>query len=190
LPYFVSNVAWELAYFLQWSMVYAKDFGSKDEEHRIYKLHLEAINKNPNLLENRDIEKTLGSARRALNNFKGEADSDKVTSLWQNSSSFLNMLRTAVDLNTSKILNRVADLHDDVSQTIFNVSKDKLRIERKRTHFYEKSQESPSKKTKADYIIDEDTLNSKESDSEENCVEISEEKLQESPTKRTKADYI
>ncbi|CAG8707867.1 14952_t:CDS:2, partial [Funneliformis caledonium] len=171
------NIAWELVDFLQWSMVYAKDFGSKDKEHRIYKTYLEAINNNPNLLENCNIGATQESARRVLNNFKEEANSDKVTSLWQNSLSFLNMLRTAVDLNTNKILNRVSDLHDDVSQTIFNVTKDKLRFEHKRAHFYEEnSQESPPKKTKADYINDENTDNLEERDSEESGIEVNDAK--------------
>ncbi|CAG8744528.1 7317_t:CDS:2, partial [Funneliformis mosseae] len=49
---------------------YAKDFGSKVEEHCIYKIHLEAINNNPNLLENRDIGATRKLARQVLNNFK------------------------------------------------------------------------------------------------------------------------
>ena len=44
-------------------MVYTKDFRSKDEEYHIYKLHLKAINKNPNLLENHDIEATLKSVK-------------------------------------------------------------------------------------------------------------------------------
>ncbi|RIA83733.1 hypothetical protein C1645_448335 [Glomus cerebriforme] len=124
LPYFVSNVAWELVDFLHWSMVYAKDFGT-----------------------------TLESARRALNKFKEEANSDKVTSFWQNSSSFLNMLRTAVDLNTNKILNRVSDLHDDVSQTIFNKVSELVFMKKSRKNHHQKKRKKTSGK-KIHYLME------------------------------------
>ncbi|PKK77604.1 hypothetical protein RhiirC2_844174 [Rhizophagus irregularis] len=52
------------------------------------------------------------------------------------------------NLNTNKILNRVSDLHDDVSQTILKINYDLVaHSKRKRARFYEeKSQESPPKK--------------------------------------------
>ena len=50
-------------------------------------------------------------------------------------------------------------------------------LERKRAHFYEEnSQESPPKKTKADYINDENTDNSEERDLEESGMEVNDAK--------------
>ena len=47
----------------------------------------------------------------------------------------------------------------------------------KRAHFYEENlQESPPKKTKADYINDENTDNSEERDSEESGMEVNDAK--------------
>jgi hypothetical protein len=51
-------------------MFYADDFGSKDNEHRIYKTYLETIYNEPNLLTSRDSESRRKSAEKALKNFK------------------------------------------------------------------------------------------------------------------------
>src|SRR5947208_10153268 len=88
----------------------------------------------------------------------------------EKSPSFMKTLNTAVNLNTNKIVSRVAELHDDFSDTIFNATQDKLRLgkfyiflffhriitalvillEHKRSRFFEdRLQESASKKTKA-----------------------------------------
>ncbi|CAG8761622.1 5081_t:CDS:1, partial [Dentiscutata heterogama] len=51
LPYFQNNETWSLIDFLQWSIVYAKDFGKKEEEHRTYKICLEQLTQSPHLLK-------------------------------------------------------------------------------------------------------------------------------------------
>jgi hypothetical protein len=70
LRYFKNNISWDLESFLSWSMFYARDFGSKDTEHRTYRTYLEAILNDPKLLEPLDTEAAFELAKNALKEFK------------------------------------------------------------------------------------------------------------------------
>ena len=70
LLYFENNILWSLENFLKWSIAYAGNFGNKDNEHRIYKIYLEMIYNDPNLLTSRDNESQRNSAEEALKNFE------------------------------------------------------------------------------------------------------------------------
>ncbi|CAJ0745155.1 10472_t:CDS:2, partial [Entrophospora sp. SA101] len=147
LHYFKNNVSWDLEGFLNWSMFYATDFGNKDMEHRAYRTYLEAILNDPKLLEPRDGETARELAEEALKEFKKEANSVKIDIFWRNCPSFLETLNTAVNLNTNKMIGRVSELHEDVSNTIFSITQDKLHFERKRVRSHEEeSVESQKKK--------------------------------------------
>ncbi|CAH1758472.1 6412_t:CDS:2, partial [Entrophospora sp. SA101] len=147
LHYFKNNVSWDLEGFLNWSMFYATDFGNKDMEHRAYRTYLEAILNDPKLLEPRDGETARELAEEALKEFKKKANSVKIDIFWRNCPSFLETLNTAVNLNTNKMIGRVSELHEDVSNTIFSITQDKLHFERKRVRSHEEeSVESQKKK--------------------------------------------
>ncbi|RIA83704.1 hypothetical protein C1645_833355 [Glomus cerebriforme] len=49
----------------------------------------------------------------------------------------------AVNLNTNKIIDQVSELHDDISDTIFSITQDKLRFEHKRVHPHEEKDTLP-----------------------------------------------
>ncbi|CAG8801331.1 19632_t:CDS:2, partial [Racocetra persica] len=149
LHYFENNMLWGLESFLQWSLFYANDFsGNKDNEHRIYKIHLEAIYNDPNLLKNRDSESLQKSAEDALKNFKKETDSVRVAEFWRESPSFLKTLKVAINLNADKMASRVAELHDDFSDTIFNITQNQLQLRfgHKRSHSHEENFQEPQRK--------------------------------------------
>ncbi|CAG8513839.1 10694_t:CDS:2 [Dentiscutata heterogama] len=148
LYYFENNISWSLESFLQWSLFYANDFdGNKDKEHRIYKTHLEAIYNDPNLLKNRDSE-SLQKSAEALKNFKMEADSVQVGEFWKKSPSFLETLKIAINLNADKMVSRVAELHDDFSNTIFSVTQNQLQLRfgHKRSYSHEENFLEPQRK--------------------------------------------
>ncbi|CAG8598907.1 11844_t:CDS:10 [Diversispora eburnea] len=158
LHYFENNTSWSLENFLQWSTFYARDFGSKDDEHRIYKTYLENICKDPNLIKSRDNETVRKLAEEALEKFRDEVNSVQIDDLWRKCPSFLETLKKAIDLNADKMASRVAVLHDNFSDTIFNVTQDQLRsgFERKRSYFFdEKSHELQPKKTKTSNAVEE-----------------------------------
>ncbi|PKC56605.1 hypothetical protein RhiirA1_473753 [Rhizophagus irregularis] len=73
-----------------------------------------------------------------------EANSVQVAEIWKKSSIFTETLNTTINLNANKMVSRVAELHDDFSDTIFSVTKDQLRFERKQSL----EDRSASKKTK------------------------------------------
>ena len=56
LPYFESNEMWSLIDFLQWSIVFAKSFGDKQNEHLLYKVCLEKLHLKPQLLKSCNSE--------------------------------------------------------------------------------------------------------------------------------------
>ncbi|CAJ0886727.1 11721_t:CDS:2, partial [Entrophospora sp. SA101] len=116
-------------------------------EHRAYRTYLEAILNDPKLLEPRDGETARELAEEALKEFKKKANSVKIDIFWRNCPSFLETLNTAVNLNTNKMIGRVSELHEDVSNTIFSITQDKLHFERKRVRSHEEeSVESQKKK--------------------------------------------
>ncbi|CAG8707248.1 12890_t:CDS:2, partial [Acaulospora colombiana] len=103
-----------------------------------------------------------------------EANSDIVTNLWSNSSSFLKMLRTAVDLIKNKILYRVSDLHDDnVSDLAFMKKSRRSRHQKgqKLTMLVEKTSDN-WKDTNAGAIDAEEISDSDDTDAEPNDTEI------------------
>src|SRR5688572_29768343 len=51
LPYFENNETWSLIDFLQWSIVFAKSFEDKQDEHLLYKVCLEKLRLKPQLLK-------------------------------------------------------------------------------------------------------------------------------------------
>jgi len=56
LPYFENNKTWRLIDFLEWSIEFAKDFGNKQDEHLLYKICLEKLRLNPQLLKSHNNE--------------------------------------------------------------------------------------------------------------------------------------
>ncbi|CAG8595613.1 15455_t:CDS:10, partial [Gigaspora rosea] len=77
-----------------------------------------------------------------------EADLSQVAELWRNSPFFLETLKIAISLNADKMVSRVAELHDNFSDTIFSVTQDQLQscFGHKRSHVYEENFQEPQRK--------------------------------------------
>lgn len=69
LPYF-KNKTWNLMEFLQWGILYANNFGEKQDEHLLYKICLKQLSQNPQLLETNDIESVRQLALQCLKTFE------------------------------------------------------------------------------------------------------------------------
>ncbi|CAJ0758572.1 24308_t:CDS:2, partial [Entrophospora sp. SA101] len=69
--------------------------------------------------------------------YQKEANSVKIDIFWRNCPFFLETLNTVVNLNTNKMIGRVSELYEDVNNTIFSITQDKLRFERKRVRSHE-----------------------------------------------------
>ena len=66
LIYFQENKTWSLLEFLQWSIVYANDFNEKQDEHLLYKICLEQLSINPQLIEANDSNESIIIRQLAL----------------------------------------------------------------------------------------------------------------------------
>ncbi|RIB21190.1 hypothetical protein C2G38_1125405 [Gigaspora rosea] len=77
-----------------------------------------------------------------------EADSVQVGEFWKKSPSFLETLKIAINLNADKMVSRVAELHDDFSNTIFSVTQNQLQLRfgHKRSHSHEENFLEPQRK--------------------------------------------
>ncbi|CAG8779295.1 16689_t:CDS:2 [Dentiscutata erythropus] len=77
-----------------------------------------------------------------------EADSVQVGKFWKKSPSFLETLKIAINLNADKMVSRVAELHDDFSNTIFSVTQNQLQLRfgHKRSHSHEENFLEPQRK--------------------------------------------
>ncbi|CAG8512388.1 6209_t:CDS:2, partial [Ambispora leptoticha] len=109
LHYFKNNTLWSLENFLYWSLFYTHNFGSKDNEYRIYKMYLENIHKDPDLIKSCDNETVQKSAEEALEKFTNEINSAQINDLWRKCLSFIETLKKAIDLNADKIAFQVND---------------------------------------------------------------------------------
>ncbi|CAG8666366.1 3807_t:CDS:2 [Acaulospora morrowiae] len=94
----------------------------KDNEHRIYKTYLENIRKDSDLIKSRDNETVRKLAEEALEKFTDEINSAQINDLWRKCLSFIEALKKAIDLNANKMAYRLVVLHDNLSDTIFNVT--------------------------------------------------------------------
>ncbi len=70
LAYFKENRTWSLVEFLQWGIVYANDFGEKQDEHLLYKICLEQLSRNPQLLETSDNKSVTQLVSQCLDTFE------------------------------------------------------------------------------------------------------------------------
>ncbi|CAG8745754.1 17313_t:CDS:2 [Cetraspora pellucida] len=84
LTYFELNEAWCLVDFLNWSIAYANSFGSKQDEHLLYKICLEKISLNPQLLKSCSSELVKKLVSNCINSFSKDIKSSEVKKFWDN----------------------------------------------------------------------------------------------------------
>ncbi|CAI2190278.1 777_t:CDS:2 [Funneliformis geosporum] len=94
LIYFQENKTWSLLEFLQWSIVYAKDFNEKQDEHLLYKICLEKLSINPQLIETNDSNESIIIKQLAL---QYSLDASREVSCY---SSVINAESTRMSLNS------------------------------------------------------------------------------------------
>src|SRR6266542_1038015 len=70
LPYFENNETWSLVDFLNWSIVFANNFGNKQDEHLLYKICLEKLRLNPQLLKSCSSELVENLVSDCINSFE------------------------------------------------------------------------------------------------------------------------
>nr|CAG8503970.1 3932_t:CDS:2 [Entrophospora candida] len=128
LDYFAEKATWSLIGFLEWCLVNPKgqEFGNKDEIHLTYKINLEDIKNKPELLLLRDSVSVKMLAVEALEKFQEETKSDAVKTFWDNYPTLINTLKKAIHLNSIRMVSRVSELHDDLSNTIYTETQDLL----------------------------------------------------------------
>ncbi|CAI2179436.1 18887_t:CDS:2 [Funneliformis geosporum] len=89
LPYFENNETWSLIDFLQWSIVFAKSFGDKQDEHLLYKVCLEKLRLKPQLLKSCSSELVDKLVSNCISSFEKDIKSSKVKEFWNNSSTVM-----------------------------------------------------------------------------------------------------
>ncbi|CAJ0883199.1 20596_t:CDS:10 [Entrophospora sp. SA101] len=116
LIYFQENKSWNLLEFLQWSIVYANDFNEKQDEHLLYKICLEKLSINPQLIETNDSNESIiirQLALQCLETFEKESKLFNVKAFWKNSSTVMKTLGKASDMNSKNIIHQMLDIHYD-----------------------------------------------------------------------------
>ncbi|CAJ0644061.1 7086_t:CDS:2 [Entrophospora sp. SA101] len=124
LIYFQENKSWNLLEFLQWSIVYANDFNEKQDEHLLYKICLEKLSINPQLIETNDSNESIiirQLALQCLETFEKESKLFNVKAFWKNSSTVMKTLGKASDMNSKNIIHQMLDIHYDFKNKSWNL---------------------------------------------------------------------
>ncbi|CAG8466883.1 3832_t:CDS:2 [Scutellospora calospora] len=148
LPYFQNNETWSLIDFLQWSIVYAKDFGKKEEEHRTYKICLEQLTQSPHLLKSHGSKPVQRLASLCLKSLEKEKNLSVVGAFWKNKASVMKTLKRASTLNSQNLINQMLDLHHDFSEALSNTTRETIEPALKR-----KSSPDPSERRTKKVVI-------------------------------------
>ncbi|CAG8705149.1 2964_t:CDS:10 [Funneliformis mosseae] len=148
LPYFENNETWSLIDFLQWSIVFAKSFGDKQDEHLLYKVCLEKLRLKPQLLKSCSSELVEKLVSNCISSFEKDIKSSKVKEFWDNSSTVMEALRNASVTNSKNIIHQVLGLQTDFSEVLSNTTRETIQpaLKRKSTVM----DESDSDATKTD----------------------------------------
>ncbi|GET03382.1 C2H2-type zinc finger transcription factor [Rhizophagus clarus] len=176
LAYFKENRTWSLVEFLQWSIVYANEFGEKQDEHLLYKICLEQLSRNPQLLETSDDKSVTQLASQCLDTFEKDSKSFKVKVFWSNSSTVMKTLKRASDMNAKSLVHQMLNLHYDFNEALSNTTRDTIKPVLKRKSTYKS--ENKKKKIPIDPTESDDMS---EDGMEDSIIEES-----NTPTKRGK----
>ncbi|CAG8636599.1 4827_t:CDS:2, partial [Funneliformis caledonium] len=161
LPYFLNNEKWSLIDFLQWSIVFVKDFEKKDEEHRVYKICLEQLHRNPHFLNSRDRNFVQQLTSQCLNSFEQEKDSPEIRTFWKNKSGVMKTLKRASTLNSQKIIDHMLNLHSDFSEALSNTTRETIEPALKRKSTSHSESENKRIATDSGNILPDGTILSK-----------------------------
>ncbi|CAG8554130.1 2567_t:CDS:10 [Funneliformis mosseae] len=161
LPYFLNKEKWSLIDFLQWSIVFVKDFEKKDEEQ----IHSEARSRpNLSLVESEKVESEFPideSKVPGLRLILGGSGALYFLVASKSVIAIMKTLKRASTLNSQKIIDHMLNLHSDFSEALSNTTRETIEPALKRKSTSHSESENKRIATDSGNILPDGTILSK-----------------------------